>query len=238
MKSSIKIIKLSIVILLSIACCVIAYFMYNEYSIAKSLTQNDGEYIVVLHGLGRSSWSMQKLGLKLAKEGYRVIVIDYPTRSDTIEKLVDNVIQKEIEEKYIDKHEKINFVTHSMGGIAVRYLLNTYEYEQLNRVVMLSPPNKGSALADTYSKVDILNIILGPALEQLTTKSDSFVNTISSPDYEVGVIIGEYDGKVSIEEAKLKNMKDVLVVRDGHTFIMNNDKVIHAIINFLKKGKF
>ena len=238
MKLSVKKIKLSIIILLSIAFCLVSYFLYNSYSITKSLTQNDGDYVVVLHGLGRSSWSMQKLGLKLKKEGYRVILINYPTKSDTIENLVDNVIKKEIEEKYINKNKNINFVTHSMGGIAVRYLLDNNKYENVQRVIMLSPPNNGSALADSYSDIDIMNIILGPALEQLTTKSDSFVNKISTPDYDVGIIIGSNDGKVSIEEAKLENMKDLFIVKDGHTFIMNNDRVIEAIINFLKKGEF
>ncbi len=233
-----KIIPILLITIFTIGLIVIAYFSYNENVLEKSIRQNEGDYVVLLHGLGRSSWSMQDLGKNLAGEGYRVININYPTRSDSIKNLVESHLKVELEEQYVDKRRKINFVTHSMGGAMVRYFLANNELKNLNRVVMLAPPSKGAERADEWSKSSIMSAIMGPATRDMSTNTDSLVNTMSPPYYEVGIIAGEYDKKVSIENTKLDNMKDFLVVKTGHTFIMNSDEVIGATIKFLDKGKF
>ena len=215
-----------------------AYFFYNKNIIEKSVINNDGEYVVLLHGLGRTSFSMNKLGKQLAVNGYRVINIDYPSKSDSVENLVENFFKKELAEKYIDQDEKINFVTHSMGGIMVRYFLSNNDLENVGRVVMLAPPNKGSESADFWSNNKIGGYVMGPALDDLTTDENSFVNMLLELDCEVGVVAGEYDGKVDVERTKLDEMTDFCVVPNFHTWIMNDDKVIDVIINFLSKGKF
>jgi len=125
-----------------------------------------------------------------------------------------------------------------MGGIIVRYFLANNKLENLGRVVMLAPPNKGTKLADFVSKFSIANEILGPALKQLKTDKESLPNSLPSPKYEVGIIAGKYDYKAPTESTTLKNMKSFLLVPRVHTHIMEADEVIRAIIRFLRKGKF
>jgi triacylglycerol lipase len=215
-----------------------AIVLYERHLVDKSITDNTGEYVVLLHGLGRTSLSMQKLAVSLSKNGYRVINISYPSRSDTIENLVKNNLAIELDKKYIDKNKKINFVTHSMGAVMVRYYLATHKVENLHRVVMLSPPNRGGEAADRWVNNRIVNFLMGPALAEMTTDQFSFVNQLPAPNYEVGIIAGKYDKKVLLERAKLEGMKDFLVVEQGHTWIMRDSAVAAAIVKFLNNGHF
>ena len=43
---------------------------------------------------------------------------------------------------------------------------------------------------------------------------------------------------MSVEQAKLKEMKDLIVVPNSHSFIMRDREVIGQIVYFLKNGKF
>ncbi|MDH3326626.1 MAG: hypothetical protein OEM38_07915, partial [Gammaproteobacteria bacterium] len=147
---------------------------------------------------------------------------------------------------------KIHFVTHSLGGIISRYYLQTNQLPAGSRIVMLSPPNKGSEIADRFHDSTWYRWLTGPPGQQLTTDSNSLPNTLDAINYEVGVITGrdtlepwfsrlipgEDDGKVSVESAKLPEMKDFLVVDHTHTFIMKSDVVMVQVLNFIKHGNF
>lgn len=214
------------------------YFLYTKNLLAKSIAQNNGDYVVLLHGLKRTSFSMQKIGKELAKIGYRVINIDYSSKNNTLKNIAEKTLKEELEKNYKDKSKKINFVTHSMGGIIVRYFLINNHLENIGRVVMLAPPNKGSEAADKWSKTKAANYLMGPTLKNLTTHKESLVSTLPLPNYEVGIIAGTFDKKVSIERTKIDNMTDFVITPNGHTRIMKDNMVIAQIIHFLANGKF
>jgi hypothetical protein len=139
-----------------------------------------------------------------------------------------------------------------MGGILVRYYLEHNEMPRLGRVVMLSPPNKGSEIVDKLGDTRIFKWINGPAGGQLGTDENSLPRSFGVPNYEVGIITGDKtinpvlsllipgkdDGKVSIENAKLTGMKDFLIVHKTHPFIMNDDKVLQQVEAFIENGVF
>jgi triacylglycerol lipase len=228
----------------------ILLFLCVDVSIAQQDKSKD--YVVLIHGLSRTSRSFSKMESSLEEKGYEVINIDYPSRKYDIRTLSENFIGKEIEKHCTDKTKKINFVTHSLGGIIIRYYLKHHKLENIGRVVMLSPPNQGSEIVDFLKGNFIVEKTNGPAFDQLSTDPTSFVNTLGDPDFEVGIITGatsinwvnstiipgDDDGKVSVERSKLKNMKDFLVVQRSHPLIMNADEVIEAVVNFLDRGKF
>lgn len=199
---------------------------------------NKKDYVVLMHGFWRTAKSMGKLEAALTKEGYEVVNINYPSRDETIETISSGHLKKMLHDKCPDKKRKIHFVTHSMGGIIVRHFLAENKLPNIGRVVMLAPPNNGSKMADVFSKFEIVNKVLGPALKQLTTHKKSPPKSIRKPNYEVGIIAGSLDGKVSVKSTQLDGMKDFLIVPSAHSFIMDWDEVIVAVKNFIKKGKF
>ena len=210
------------------------------------------ECVILLHGLARTENSMLKMELSLINHGYHVVNIGYPSREKDIKTLSEETICKAIKECNKVNPTKIHFVTHSMGGILVRQYLEVNKIKNLGRVVMLSPPNHGSEAVDKLKNLSLFRWINGPAGRQLGTDKESLPNKIGLPDYEVGIITGDRtinpilsmlipgkdDGKVSVERAKLKGMKDFLVVHKSHPFIMNDEDIIKQVIYFIENGIF
>ncbi|GAX61112.1 hypothetical protein SCALIN_C17_0146 [Candidatus Scalindua japonica] len=195
---------------------------------------------------------MKRLERSLVKANYIVWNNSYPSRSERIEKLAVEHIQKGL--SFCNKAEAktIHFVTHSLGGIMVRYYLQDHKIENLGKIVMLSPPNKGSEVADFLKDRYLYKLIMGPAGQQLGTGPDSLPGSMRTTDARIGIITGNKtldpwfsplipgpdDGKVSVENAKLQEMSDFLVVESSHAFIMKNTLVINQVKYFLKHGFF
>ena len=210
------------------------------------------ECVIVLHGMGRTKYAMRKVEQELREDGYTVWNQSYPSTKKSIEDLANEHISKGLMVCRRAGARKIHFVTHSLGGILVRYYLQDNPIENLDKIVMLSPPNKGSEIADNLRDLKVYQWMMGPAGQQLGTGANSLPNTLSKIDATIGIITGksssdpwfspfipgEDDGKVSVQSAKLEEMSDFLVVEAGHTFIMSNRSVLEQIRYFLKKGTF
>jgi triacylglycerol lipase len=222
----------------------------SGWNVAMISTQKR-ETVVLLHGLGRTGRSMKKLAQALDEEGYVPVIVDYPSRSHSIEYLADEVLHEVLGSLSRGPRPRIHFVTHSMGGIVVRYYLNNHRLEALGRVVMLSPPNQGSELVDLLKGSPVFKILHGPAGQQLGT-ADRFLKSLGPVHFELGVIAGQKagdpvagriisgpnDGKVGVERTKVPGMKDFLVVPSSHTFIMRHRAVIDQVVRFLRHGVF
>ena len=213
-------------------------------AIAKDAT------VVLLHGLARTSRCMGKMQRALEAEGYRVVNVEYPSRKHRVEELAKQVRASILAQ--VPEGESLHFVTHSLGGILVRYLQQTSPLPNAKRLVMLSPPNHGSEVVDKLRRWPLFHWINGPAGVQLGTEPDGLVPSLGPPTLEVGVITGDRsinwilsrfipgpdDGKVSIESARLEGMRDFLVVHASHPYIMKKREVQESTIRFLESGSF
>ena len=212
----------------------------------------NSEYVILLHGLARTHKSMAKLEKHLINNNYKVLNLKYPSTSKKIEEIAEKELAKAIDSCRKSGAEKIHFVTHSMGGIVVRYYLEHYDLPELGRVVMLSPPNNGSEVVDKLKKFFIFKWLNGPAGQQLGTDKNSMPQKLGKVDFDLGIITGDRtinfilsflipgpdDGKVSVKNAQTEGMKDFIVIHSPHPFIMKNSKVIMQTIAFLKNGEF
>lgn len=206
--------------------------------------------VVLLHGLGRTHRSMRPVEDALAARGYRVVNLSYPSTRGTWGELVDTLAAA-LRSCCAEDVGPVHFVTHSMGGILVRAYLAEHELPTLGRVVMLSPPNRGTEVVNRLP-VELLERLAGPAAVTLGTDSGSVPLRLGPVGFELGVITGdvslnplfsswlsgEDDGQVAVEAAWVEGTDDFLVVPATHTFIMRSDDVIEQVAAFLETGRF
>lgn len=220
--------------------------------IESSPSEESTDSVVLLHGLGRTDLSMARLQSVLSERGYRVVNVHYPSTEYSIEYLASEVLAPAVEDCCSSSDGVVHFVSHSMGGIVLRYYLGNHELDNLGRVVMLSPPNQGSEVADWAAENPLIQKVLGPSTEQLGTGPESVPNQLGPVDFELGIIAGnktvnplfsrmipgDDDGKVSVERTKVEGMTDFLVVPHSHTYIIWRDAVIDQVLHFLENGRF
>jgi pimeloyl-ACP methyl ester carboxylesterase len=212
------------------------------------------ECVILLHGLGRTSRSLNKMADALEAAGFKPVNLDYPSRKKTIQELALDTMERGLDRCTRMQARTVHFVTHSMGGVLVRYYLTRHRPENLGRVVMLSPPNRGSEAADHLQDSALYRWFNGPAGQQLVTGPEGLPEQLGPIDFPLGIITGNQhsffdawladvipgtdDGKVSVERAKVEGMADFLVLPYSHPFIMNAEEVIKQTLQFLRGGRF
>lgn len=210
------------------------------------------ECVVLLHGFGRSSFSLNKINSHLQDQGYRTLCIDYPSRSFHIFQLAEQFVLPKIKSELSDC-SKIHFVAYSMGGIITRYILANHRPANLGRVVFIATPNSGVEIVSALGKHTWFQTIFGPAVQEIAVGSALLQNLPQEIDYEAGVISGNFsvnpftslflisgddDGTVSVETTKIKGMKDHLIINSTHNMLLYNEQVVEEAEYFIRNGAF
>lgn len=213
---------------------------------------NNAECVVLLHGLNRSMRAMEDMAEALQRAGFATVNVDYPSQLGTVESLASVAVDMGLEQCRESGADTIHFVTHSLGGILLRYSHQMTPIPELGRVVMLGPPNQGSEVIDEMRDWPGAELISGEAGLQLGTDEESIPAKLGPVDFELGIIAGvgtinpwmsailpDYDdGKVSVERTRVVGMADFMIVDSSHRYLMNSETVIRNTVAFLQAGSF
>ena len=200
--------------------------------------------VFLIHGWGVRAAAMGRLAAALAEAGYAVFNYDYPTSRRSI---ADHAAI------FLDRYRRllaeenpagpIRFVTHSMGGIVLRAALAAMteaECRAIDAIVMLGPPNGGSALARPGRNrfVRAFNASLG----DMVRGPESYLRRIPPPPWlpPVGIVAARFDGKVALRSTPLPNgMPCCLTMVSGtHPGLRDPRRTLAPILHFFRHHDF
>ncbi len=214
------------------------------------------QQIILLHGLGRSPFSMRKIERVLKDQGYRVINAGYKGISDNFEQILHQILGKI--EPWVDPNKPVNFVGHSFGGILIRGILAKKHPWILGRCVMLGTPNQGTSIASYVVSHGFLKYFTPNVTRELVPNSE-LIKNLPEPLIETGIIAGSKrynpiipvswfykkatdnapgDGVVELSNTECRNMSDFIVLPLHHSFMMWDSPLIKQIVHFLQQGHF
>ncbi len=225
---------------------------FLAFSSATLRADDQRECVVLLHGVAVGPWAMKPLADALEAAGYRTVNLGYASRHRTIEQIASEDLPAALRAHEVASAPRLHFVTHSMGSLVVRLYLRDQRPANLGRVVMLGPPNQGSAAADAAARHQVLRWLIGVNLERLGTGERAITRELGAADFELGVIAGQssinplfnhvftgpHDGAVAVQSTRLAGMSDHLVVPYSHTLMLWRRVVIDQTLHFLRHGKF
>jgi hypothetical protein len=195
---------------------------------------------------------MRPMARALHDAGFTTVNIDYPSQAGTIQEIAPLAVDMGLLECRSTGATQVHFVTHSLGGILLRYRNEQSPIPDLGRVVMLGPPNQGSEIIDKTLDWPGFEILTGDAGAQLGTDFDSMPSQLGPVDFELGIIAGTGtinvlasamlpdadDGKVTVQRTQVEGMDDFLVVDNSHRYMTRSEVVFRNTASFLRDGVF
>ena len=190
-------------------------------------------------------WAMLYLARRLGEASLATVRVSYPTLGAKLCDSADHLAQTVARVR----SPTVHFVAHSLGGLLIRHLFHRHPEQRPGRVVTLGTPHQASYVARWMAGHGPLRHLLGKTGHE-GSLGDAPPWTGS---HEMGVIAGNLhlglgqvvpglprpnDGTISVEETRLRQAKDHLVLPLTHTGLLVSRTVANQTIAFLNTGRF
>lgn len=230
--------------------------------------------LVSVHGLGRTRNSMSAIGKHVSDQGdlgwinfgYASTRSDIAGNARALRHVLDELAQLKLAQDAqvaatVDRPSGIqfHFIAHSLGNILIRQMLSEVEREDpdrsrttwgVGRIVMLGPPNQGSAMANLLQHSTAFRWIAGSSGTDLGAEWNTLQERLVVPPGEFAIIAGgksdergynpllsgDDDLIVRVEETKLSGAADFAVIPSVHTLIMDRPEAKEMALRFLQQG--
>lgn len=228
---------------------------WRECGAVPSMTSH---VVICLHGLRGSRTSMQSIKEYLAEQGDSTVInFGYASTQGPVQEqayALESVLRN------LRGVRRVSFVAHSMGNIVVRHLLYKLRVQgrepplTFERMVMISPPNHGSDIANTVAYRGFLRLLIGPAVDQLAPELDwpLLEQQLDTPPFEFGIVVGirgtetgyslrvpgDDDGLLSLSTQELVGSSALWKTKGLHQFMPRYPVVQAATLSFLRSGQF
>lgn len=206
--------------------------------------------VICIHGALRSRLGMVPTAWMLARHGLSARTFGYATRTRTLEQHAEALARFVRAWAAAARAPVLGFFTHSMGALVVRAFLAAHPQlagpEQ--RIVMLSPPNRGSQLAARHRGWWPFHLVYGVTADVLQPES---VATLPPPPATARVLIlaggtgtdgynpridGDDDGLVACSEMGLPGI-DPTFVGGLHSWLQWRPSLVRRAAEFFATGR-
>jgi hypothetical protein len=214
--------------------------------------------VLVMHGLAGSRRLMSGMVDYLRAEGgLCVLNMGYASTKGTIQQ---QTLWLESVLRNLPGVQEVDLVCHSQGNILVRHLLYRMRRQsnpppiQFRRMVMISPPNHGSYLADTVGQRCFFQWALGEVVDQyaLFKGWSCLESQLEIPGFDFGIIAGgkcdgegywmllpgDDDSVVPLSSQYLAGYADFIQVGGLHQILPRFKRTQRATLHFLLCGHF
>ena len=208
-------------------------------------TQSRDQVTILVHGIWMQGLLLRVMGRRLESKGFRTKTISY----NFLNKTPAENAQHLYNEIGLLGAKKINLVGHSLGGIVILHLLQQFHDLDVDKVVLIGTPAKGSWVARRLHAMPLLRPLLGQSVEKgLLGGAPNF--TIERP---LGIITGRgkfgvsallyrsdelNDGVVRESETLLENATDRITVPLSHSAMVFSRQCSDYVAQFLSTGQF
>jgi pimeloyl-ACP methyl ester carboxylesterase len=201
--------------------------------------------VLLVHGMGRTPLSLNRLARFLRRDGHRIERVGYVAALESFSRIRRRVRRRL--EVLARAGERYAVIGHSLGGLALRAALGNLAPAPVC-LIMLATPNQSPRLARRLRQFWPYRLLTGESGQLLA--SEKFFLELPPPSVPYTIIAGSAgprsrrsvfqgdvnDWLVAVEETKVMPSDRPIVLPVGHTFMMNDRQVQLAVRRALEQA--